>query len=255
MLQSARSSNSKSFLREIEDAIVLVENQKDKSYFLDKMTEVFTKRKDPNTLFTGEKSLKAELLVYLKALGQLRTANVWARNIPMQRSAIDECLALLQERLKAEGIQGILELHLQDREINSPHFQFVGIKSEMAESIIAHTLVELGYEISVESALSKKDFVPYYEENSKARVQDLNTLLEYYEKKRLDKETRQEEEFENEFALIAKQTKELLEQFKAKRTRLSQRVSTLQTNLSEYKAHLQSKDYHLKRIRKRLRRR
>ncbi len=67
--------------------------------------------------------------------------------------AIDELLALLQQRLLENDIQGILELHLQDREINSPHIQFVGIKAELAERIIAQTLVDFKYEISLESAL------------------------------------------------------------------------------------------------------
>lgn len=162
MLQPARSSDSKSFLRELEDALTLVKDDKARKYFLNQMSEVLKKRKDTSSIFTGEKDLKSELLSYLKQFGYVKTANVWARNVPMDRSAIDKFLVILQQRLLDNDIQGILELHLQDREINSPHIQFIGIRTNEAEVIIAQTLVEFKYEISMESALGKKDFIPYY---------------------------------------------------------------------------------------------
>ena len=95
MLQSARSAESKSFLREIEDALVLIKDEKAKEYFLKQMREVFTKRNDPNTLFTGERNLKAEFLAYLKQKGFVQTANIWARNIIVEQEAIDNLLRLL----------------------------------------------------------------------------------------------------------------------------------------------------------------
>lgn len=72
---------------------------------------------------------------------------------------------------------------MQDREINSPHIQFVGINARVAEQIIAQILVKNGYENSVESALSKKDFKPYYLENDKAYTAKLNDTIEYFERK------------------------------------------------------------------------
>ncbi|MCW1538492.1 hypothetical protein OLR75_10725, partial [Campylobacter jejuni] len=54
------------------------------------------------------------------------------------------------------NIQGIVELHLQDREINSPHIQFIGTEAEKAEYIIATILVNLKYETSIENAIGKK---------------------------------------------------------------------------------------------------
>lgn len=260
MLQRARSSKSKSFLREIVDALVLIENKKIKEYFLKKMQEVSLKREDTNTLFTGEKALKSEFLAYLKQLGYVRTANVWARGIPMDRKAIDELLFLLQQRLFKKSIQGVLELHLQDRNINSPHFQFVGIRCEEAESIIAYTLVELSYETSMQSALSKKNFVPYYEENPQERVQDLETSLEYYRKKRQEKEqdfNKFDEIVEETKALlrqldeILKETKTLLRQFETIREGISETAQ----NSQEYISDLQSKSHHLKRLRMRIGRR
>ena len=62
MLQHARSSNSKSFLRELENALVLIQDEKNKHYFLQKMQEVFLKRNDPTITLTGEKALKSEIL-------------------------------------------------------------------------------------------------------------------------------------------------------------------------------------------------
>lgn len=255
MLQTARSSNSKSFLRELEDALVLIDNEKDKNYFLQKMREVFYKRKDSSIILTGEKALKSELLSYLKEKGHIQTANVWARAVPMDREELDKLLALLQTRLKENHIEGILELHLQDREINSPHFQFVGLECARAESIIAHTLVEFSYESSVESALSKKDFMPYYKENPKARTQDLNTALDYYERKRKSKITPYEDTLLDTLEQASKELRKMLETFQNKRIKLSKEMQNLQVRLSEYKSHLRHKNHHYKRLRRKIKRR
>ena len=261
MVQSARNAESKSFLREIEDALVLIKDEKAKEYFLKQMREVFTKRNDPNTLLTGEKNLKAEILAYLKQKGFVRTANIWARNIIVEQEAIDNLLMLLQKRLLERDIEGILEIHLQDREINSPHIQFVGIKCEEAESIIAHTLVELKYETSVESALSKKNFMPYFETNPQARVQDLNTMIDYNQKQKEQKERREFEfdeeieellmEFENSFQETATSFNKLTTSV----NNLTQRLESFKENVTQYKLNLQSKNHKLKRLRKRIGRR
>ena len=249
MLQHARSSNSKSFLRELENALVLIQDEKNKHYFLQKMQEVFLKRNDPTITLTGEKALKSEILAYLKENGYVQTANVWARNVPMDRKELEELLVILQTRLLQNNIQGILELHLQDREINSPHFQFVGLNSQMAESIIAHTLVELDYETSIESALSKKDFIPYFNQNSKARTQDLNTMLEYYEKRA--KHSLELDELLKELERISKESRVLLEELKNKRRKLNQQTQSLQERLDAYKMNLDYKNFHYKRLRRR----
>ena len=49
------------------------------------------------------------------------------------------------------------EWKLQDKEINSPHIQFVGNNANKAELIIAKVLCALKYETSLESAISKKE--------------------------------------------------------------------------------------------------
>ena len=258
MIQNARSAESKSFLREIEDALVLIKDEKAKQYFLTQMQEVFVKRNDPNTLFTGERNLKAEFLAYLKQKGYVRTANIWARNIIVEQEAIDELLSLLQQRLLERDIEGVLEIHLQDREINSPHIQFVGIKCEEAESIIAHTLVELKYETSVESALSKKHFTPYFESNPKARVQDLNTMIDYNQKQKERKEFEADEEIEElliELENSFQETATLFSKFTTSVKNLKQRVESFKESITEYKLNLQSKNRNLTRIRKRIGRR
>lgn len=258
MLQNARSAESKSFLREIEDALVLIKDEKTKQYFLTQMQEVFIKRNDPNTLFTGERNLKAEFLAYLKQKGFVRTANIWARNIIVEQEAIDNLLRLLQQRLLERDIEGVLEIHLQDREINSPHIQFVGIKCEEAESIIAHTLVELKYETSIESALSKKHFTPYFESNSKARVQDLNTMIDYNQKQKTKKEFEADEEIEEllmEFENSFKETTTSLNKFTTSVKNITQRIESFKENITQYKFNLQSKNRNLTRLRKRIGRR
>ena len=247
MLQAPRSSDSKSFLRELQTALALIENEKDRNYFLEKFQEVFDKRKDKNTLFTGEKALKAELLVYLKQFDVIRTANVWPRNIPMDRKAIDEFLIVLQQRLLNKNIQGILELHLQDREINSPHIQFVGIKAQEAEIIIAQTLVDFKYELNMESALGKKDFTPYYEYNTKAKTQSLEDALDYEEKR---KEIQEEDKSLEEMDIRIQELKDLLEKIKSYKKTFTTR---LETNIQNYKERLNQKRKNLRNIRRRIR--
>lgn len=72
---------------------------------------------------------------------------------------------------------------MQDREINSPHIQFVGVNARVAEQIIAQILVKNGYENSIESAVSKKDFKPYYLENDRAHTANLADTVEYFASK------------------------------------------------------------------------
>lgn len=187
MLQKARNAESKSLLREIESALTLINNKRMRQYFQDKLQNLFEKRNailDNKGTKTGEKDLKSEILAYLRNQGQLQTANVWARNIETSQSSIDELFKILRKRLSG-ACEGILELHLQDREINSPHFQFVGTNAHLAEQLIAQELVRLGYEISMESAMSKReDFIPYFltQEGEKAEPKSLKKSIEHTEK-------------------------------------------------------------------------
>lgn len=255
MLSKARSSNSSSLLREMEDALVLIKNDEDREYFLNKILDTFTKKNNPDIFHTGEKDLKTELLAYFKQKAYVRTANIWARNIPMDREAINELLALLQQRLLENNIQGILELHLQDREINSPHIQFVGIKAELAERIIAQVLVDFKYEISLESALGKKDFIPYYEQNSKARVQELETMLEYKERKKKQEKIIDEKEIDElmqKFDLELKNLEKTLNKIKSNRQNFMKKI---EVKFQDYRQDLAKKRRKLKIIRMKRKRR
>ena len=181
MIQPARSSNSTSLLREAKDALVLIDDEETRKYFLNKIALVVGNRENPDITYTGAKATKEQLLAYLKQQGEIKTANVWCRNLAIDYEKIAELKQILGRRLLQNDIVGVLEIHLQDREINSPHIQFVGTKAEFAEQIIAQTLVELKYEISLESAMGKKDFRPRYLDDDSARIDDLETNLDINE--------------------------------------------------------------------------
>ena len=249
MLQQARNSESRSFLRELAFSLILIKNDKEREYFLAKLKEVNYKRNEQNVIKTGEKDTKSELLAYLQQKGYTQTANIWARALSMDRNDINSLLKILQQRLLEKNCEGILEIHLQDREINSPHIQYIGINAPKAEMIIAKILVELKYENNIESALSKKDFRPYFKINTKARFpkhSDLQDSISYYETKKKIETTDAEiekfiNEFNNEFNKIIANQKRKLKQ-------IEQKQGSFETKLKEFKAQ------RLRRTRSRLRR-
>ena len=168
MLQKARSTTSKSFMREAEYSKIILGDSYEEHYFRNIIDEVVQNRKNPDVIYTGEKALREQLLSCLKQKGEVKTANVWARLITTELNEIEYLLDIIDERLRAEGdIFGAVEVHLADREILSPHIQFVGTNAEKAEIIIAQILVDFRYELSIESALGKK-----YEEYEKPYEQD-----------------------------------------------------------------------------------
>lgn len=186
MIERARSSNSSSLLRELEFMTMLLQDEKDRNYFLKKLNEVYKKRNETmgaSGVKTGIKDFKDTLLAYLNSKGEVETANIWARALPYDEKSINNLLLTLQNQLMKQGIEGVLEIHLQDREINSPHIQFVGNNANRAEQIIATILVKLKYEIDMENALGKKHFTPYYEINAEAKYPkygDLKNTINYY---------------------------------------------------------------------------
>ncbi|WP_258864964.1 hypothetical protein [Helicobacter sp. MIT 14-3879] len=262
MLQNARKAESRSFLRELEFSLVLIQNINAREYFLKNLSEVNVKRNDPNITKTGERDIKSELLAYLSQRGYTQTANIWARALSMDRKAINKLLEILQVRLLKEGIEGILEIHLQDREINSPHIQFVGLQADKAESIIAHTLVELQYETSVENALSKKEFRPYYKINPKARYpkhSDLQENIEYYKAKKEQESSKEEldkfiSEFYNELRNLKGRLKKLREK-KIEQVPLSITFESFNQNNSQFLQKLREKRrvYRIRRLKRRKR--
>ncbi len=263
MLSNARSAESRSFLRELDFSLILVENNKAREYFLKKLKEVNHKRNEQNIIKTGEKDTKSELLAYLHQKGYTQTANVWARALSMDRSDINSLLKILQQRLLEENCEGVLEIHLQDREINSPHIQYVGINALKAEMIIAETLVKLKYENNIESALSKKDFRPYFKINAKARFpkhSDLQDNIKYYETKKKAKITDAEiDKLINEFNEILSRQKMKLKQIEQKTIKQSDfelKLQALRANNMQSLTKLkeQRRSYRLRRLRRRIRR-
>lgn len=169
-------------------------------------------------------------------------------------------LKLLQIRLLEEGTEGILEIHLQDREINSPHIQFVGVNAPKAEMIIAQTLVELKYETSIESALSKKDFRPYYKINPKARYpkhNDLESEMKYRESIQIQKSEEKIEKLINAFDKKLSQLKQTLEKTKnlSKQSTFEAKLHEIRTNraksLSKFRE--QRMKHRIRRLRRRRR--
>lgn len=187
MIQKARSADSHSLLRELEFMSLLIQNSKDRNYLLKKLNEIYKKRNEAmgaSGIRTGIKDFKEILLAYLNAKGEVETANIWARALPYNEKAIKDLILIIQNQLMKQNIEGVLEVHLQDREINSPHIQFVGNNADKAEQIIATILVKLKYEIDMENALGKKHFTPYYEINAEAKYpkyDDLKNTISYYQ--------------------------------------------------------------------------
>lgn len=187
MLQKARSSSSRSFMREAEFAKLILGNPYEEDYFRDLISEVVEKRKSPEITYTGAKNLREQLLSCLMQKGNVQTANIWARLAPSSLTEIEYLLEILEERLREENdVFGAIELHLADREILSPHIQYVGTNASKAEIIIAKTLVELKYEVSIESAIGKKyeDYEKPYEFSRDIPIVNTNTFFEEQIKRR-----------------------------------------------------------------------
>lgn len=175
MIQAARSSTSQSLLRELETAQLLINDGNIENFFNDRAKEVIEKRRNPEATLTGAKSLRDDLLAYLEQQGEVKTANVWCRKIKFLHA--DELLKNIKTTLAKNGIQGVVELHLQDREINSPHIQFVGNNVNIAEELIANEILKMNFEDSFESAVSRMT-APAYLEDKGIRV------LSYDDRKR-----------------------------------------------------------------------
>ena len=89
MLQKARSTTSKSFMREAEYSKLILGNAYEEEYFRSLIDEVVQNRKNPNVVYTGEKALREQLLSCLKQKGEVKTANVWARLITTELNEIE----------------------------------------------------------------------------------------------------------------------------------------------------------------------
>ncbi len=200
MIQQARSSRSDSLLREAQEAVLLFSDDSVKELFEKLIKNIVEKRKDPNLTYTGAKEAREHILAYLEQQGEVKTANIWARWLPIEREALNSIKKQIENALSSEGIEGVVEIHLQDREINSTHIQFVGNNAKEAEQIIGNIIINNGYEDSLESALNTKAKPAYIEMDSKLlpRKQTISEYLEviedrqeYLAQKELEKQKKQ----------------------------------------------------------------
>lgn len=177
MLQPARKPKSKSFLREFKDAIFILEDENLRKELLDELAVIIKNKQENPNAKNGFLAFKKKLISYLRDLGDLKTANIWCRNISLDEDDIINLEKILFKKLLENNCYGIAEIHLQDREINSPHIQYVGNNAEVAEQVIANVVVDLGYEMDIQSAMSKKNFVPFYQIADQIIELDLETEI------------------------------------------------------------------------------
>ena len=180
MIQAARSASSQSLLREAETAIFLIQDANMKAWLEAETKKVIAKRRDPDAFMTGATDLKRVLLAYLSQQGDVKTANIWCRSILSYEAA--DFLKDLNQILKNHKLTGVLELHWQDRELNSPHIQYVGTNAEYAEVLIAEAIVARDYERNISEALTLPKFPAYIsEEKSTLRVIKTDEIIKEQE--------------------------------------------------------------------------
>lgn len=209
MIQQARRETSTSLLREAEQAVLVFETDEQTYYFQTLISQIVENRKDPNVRYTGAKDARRQILALLHQYGEIETANVWCRGLIVDLAHVEHLQKLIAQALADENIYGVVEIHLQDREINSPHIQFVGIKAAQAEDIISKIVVDLKYELSVETAKgSRKGFIPQHQIDEHAKTLNLSYFLEREQRRRLI------QDFKEEF----KDSSDFIQKMKEKRT-------------------------------------
>ena len=200
MIQKARGANSRSLLREIEYCALILDDDNKEEYFKRLFQDIIEKRSDPDITYTGAKAARQQLLACLSQLGEIATANVWARYLIVDLAHINALKDELDQALREQNIYGIVEIHLQDREILSPHIQFVGIRAEEAQQIIAQVLIKNKYELSIGAAIGSVNTPKPYEYDSGAVTQSLSKELSFEkdieEVERIKEEVRQSQDID-----------------------------------------------------------
>lgn len=255
MIQSARSENSRSLLREAEEAVLLIEDEAIRELFENKIADMIEKRKDPEAVKTGAKELKRDLLGYLEQQGRINTVNVWMRRFDL--AEFSTAKKAIEATLKDIGANGVFEIHLQDREINSPHIQYVGTRAEEVEQTLSELVVSMGYEESLQDAASK-DLKPFYVEAeqpiiTRSTVEELETMKEIEAMREEKREIRASvesylDEFKERAAAIRqrleKMHEERLQQFEvfdAREFRRTQKERSTEELLGEWKSSRRSR--------------
>ena len=171
MLQKARGEDSQSLLREIAYSCLVLptgtQAERDSDiYFLRQLSKVLKaqRAKQEGTLSsgckTGAKKVRIELLEYLRQIAlkqgsRVQTANIYCRFFKFTEDNLVKFMLEVKDILRKNGCFGFTEIHPQDRELLSPHIQYVGTNADKAEALIADWLVKNGFEISIESAIGK----------------------------------------------------------------------------------------------------
>ena len=171
MIQKARGEDSQSLLREIAYSCLVLptgtQAERDLDiYFLRQLSEVLKaqRAKQEGTLSsgckTGAKKVRIELLEHLRQIAskqdsRVQTANIYCRFFKFTEDNLIKFMLEVKDILRKNGCFGFAEIHPQDREILSPHIQYVGTNADKAEALIADWLVKNGFEISIESAIGK----------------------------------------------------------------------------------------------------
>ena len=171
MMQKARGEDSQSLLGEIAYSCLVLptETQAERDsdiYFLRQLSKVLKaqRAKQEGTLSsgckTGAKKVRIELLEYLRQIAskqgsRVQTANIYCRFLKFTEDNLIKFMLEVKDILRKNGCFGFAEIHPQDREILSPHIQYVGTNADKAEALIADWLVKNGFEISIESAIGK----------------------------------------------------------------------------------------------------
>ena len=171
MIQKARGEDSQSLLREIAYSCLVLptgtQAERDSDiYFLRQLSKVLKaqRAKQEGTLSsgckTGAKKVRIELLEYLRQIAlkqgsRVQTANIYCRFFKFTEDNLIKFMLEVKDILRKNGCFGFAEIHPQDRELLSPHIQYVGTNADKAEALIADWLVKNGFEISIESAIGK----------------------------------------------------------------------------------------------------
>ena len=171
MMQKARGEDSQSLLREIAYSCLVLptgtQAERDSDiYFLRQLSKVLKaqRAKQEGTLSsgckTGAKKVRIELLEHLRQIAskqdsRVQTANIYCRFFKFTEDNLIKFMLEVKDILRKNGCFGFAEIHPQDREILSPHIQYVGTNADKAEALIADWLVKNGFEISIESAIGK----------------------------------------------------------------------------------------------------
>ena len=171
MIQKARGEDSQSLLREIAYSCLVLptgtQAERDLDiYFLRQLSKVLKaqRAKQEGTLSsgckTGAKKVRIELLEHLRQIAskqdsRVQTANIYCRFFKFTEDNLIKFMLEVKDILRKNGCFGFAEIHPQDRELLSPHIQYVGTKADVAEALIADWLVKNGFEISIESAIGK----------------------------------------------------------------------------------------------------